>query len=96
MAPTPNNSGEEERGGGRFWILTHLVCPTLALVAFGGIRQELAIGNRFGLRLSGRFIHDRMTSTFVDSVISAETEMEVESTSAISSEVQSHSQNLKQ
>jgi len=35
-----------------------------------------------------------MSSTFVDSLVSAETETEVESTSAISSEVRSHSQNL--
>ena len=45
--------------------------------------------------LSGRIIHDCMNSTFVDSVVCAETETEVESTSAISSEVQSHSQNLQ-
>ena len=35
-----------------------------------------------------------MSSTCVGSVVSAETETEVESTSAISSEVQSRSQNL--
>jgi hypothetical protein len=36
-----------------------------------------------------------MSSTFVDSVVSAETETEVESTSTISSEVRSQSQNLE-
>ena len=36
-----------------------------------------------------------MIFNLVDSVVAAETETEVESTSAISSEVQSHSQNLK-
>ena len=56
--------------------------------------EEIAIRNRFGLRLSGSLTHDRMSSTFVDYVVSAETETDVESTSAISSEVQSHSQNL--
>jgi hypothetical protein len=71
----------------------HTACVPNAI--FGDIRQEVAIGNRFGLRLSGRLIHDRMTPSCVDSVVSAETETEVESTSAISSEVQSHSQNLE-
>ena len=37
-----------------------------------------------------------MNSTFFDALIAAETTTEVESTSAISSEVQSHSQNLQQ
>jgi hypothetical protein len=36
-----------------------------------------------------------MNSTFVDSVVSAETESEVESTAALSNEVQSLSQNVK-
>ena len=95
MVPTPNIQGEEERGGGRFWILTQLVCPTLAWVAFGGIREEVATENCCGLRLSDSLTHDRISSACVDSVVSAETETEVESTSAISSEVQSHSQNLR-
>ena len=56
---------------------------------------DAAIGNLFVLRLNGRLIHDCMNSTFVDSVFVAETETEVESTSAISIEVQSLSKNLK-
>ena len=48
-----------------------------------------AIENLFRLRISGRLIHARLNSTFVDSVVSAETATEVESTSVISSEVQS-------
>ena len=96
MVSAPNVYGKVQRECGRFWILTQLVCPTLASVAFSGIRWVIAIGNRFDLRLSDRLIHDRMSSTFVDSVVSTETETEVESTSAISSEVQSHSQDLEE
>ena len=48
-----------------------------------------AIGNLFGLRHSGRLIHECMNSAFVDSIVSAETATEVESTSVISSEVHS-------
>ena len=55
---------------------------------------DAAIGKLFGLRPSGRLTHDCMNSTFVDSVVFAETETEVEGTSAISNEVRSHSQNL--
>ena len=70
----------------------HTAC--LLRAHFGGIREDIAIGNFFGLRRSGRLIHDCMISTFVDYDVSAETETEVESTSAVSSEVQSHSRNL--
>ena len=74
-------------------LVPHIAClPNVRCV---GIRWEIAIENLFGLRLSGRFIHECMNSTFVDSVFFAETETEVESTSASSSEVQSHSQNLQ-
>ena len=73
----------------RVWIFSHLVYATPVLVVFVG-----AIGNLFGLGLSGRLIHEGMHSIFVDSVVSAETETEVEITSEISSEVRSHSQNL--
>ena len=55
----------------------------------------IAIGNIFGLRLSGSLTHDYLNSTFVDSVVATETETAVEGTSAISSEVQSHSHNLQ-
>ena len=72
MVSTLEIWGEDERGGGRSWIL-------------------IVIGNRFGLILSGSLIHECTNSTLVDSVISAETETEVESTSAVSSKVQSHS-----
>ena len=71
----------------------HIAC--LPNVRCLGIRSDIAIGNLFGLRLSGRLLHDCMNSTFVDSVVFAETETEVESTSATSNEVQSHSQNLQ-
>ena len=54
----------------------------------------IATGNLFGLGLSVSLTHDCMNST-VDYVVSAETETEVERTSAISSEVQSHSHNLQ-
>ena len=63
--------GDEERGGGRSWILRQHICPTSDLVNL--------------------FLHE---FSFDDSVLSAEMETEVESTSAISSEVQPHSQNL--
>ena len=75
---------------GRFWIFSHLVSATPVLVVFVG-----AIGNLFGLRISCRLIHECMNSVNIDSVVSAETETEVESTSAISSEVHSHSQHLQ-
>jgi hypothetical protein len=55
----------------------------------------IAIENRCGLRFSDRLIHDVMSFIFVDFVVSAETETEVESTSAISSEVRPQSQNLE-
>ena len=71
----------------------HTTC--LPSARFSGIHQLIAIGNHFGLRLSGRFIHDCMNSTFVDSFVCAETETEVESTSAISNEVRLLSQNLQ-
>ena len=55
----------------------------------------IAIGRLFGLGHSSRLIHDCIKSSCVDSVVTAETatETEVESTSAISSEVQSQSHN---
>ena len=74
----------------QIWIFSHLVYATPVLVVFVG-----AIGNLFGLGLSGRLIHECMNSTFVDSIVFAETETEAESTSTISSEVHSHSQNLQ-
>jgi len=59
----------------------------LSNTRFGGIRSELALGNIFGRRLSNKLVHDCMNSPFVDSFVFAETATEVESTSAISSEV---------
>ena len=73
----------------RFWIFSHLVYATPVLGVFVG-----AIGDLFGLRLSGRLIHECTNSTYADSIVSADTETEEESTSEISSEVHSHSQNL--
>ena len=55
-----------------------------------------AIGILFILRLSGKLIHDCTNSNYADSIVSADTETEVQSTSAISSEVHSHSQNLQE
>ena len=55
----------------------------------------IAIGRLFGLGHSSRLIHDCMKSSCVDFVVTAETETEVESTSAISSEVRPHFQNLE-
>ena len=54
-----------------------------------------AIGNLFIRRLSGRLIYECMHSTYADSIVSADTETEVESTSVIPSEVHSLSQNLQ-
>jgi len=54
------------------------------------------MGNLFGIKLSGRLIHDCMNSTSVDSIIFAETEAELEGTSAIASEVQPLSQPAKE
>ena len=65
------------------------------LHVFVGIRWENSIGNFSGLRLSSRIIHGCMNSIFVDSIVPAETATEVETTSAISIEVYSHSQNLQ-
>ena len=76
---------------GRTWIATRLVCTTQVLVAFV---KNIAIEDLFDLRLSGRLVRDCMKSNSSNSFVSAETETEVESTSAISSQVQSHAQNL--
>ena len=74
------------------WKILDPHIASLPNVRCVGILWEIAIGNHFGLRLSGSFIHDCMNSAVVHSVVFAETETEVESTSAISNEVQSHSQ----
>ena len=76
-------------------VLQILDPPTsfLSDISFGCILLNTTIGKRSGLRLSGRIIHNCMKSTFVDSIASADTATEMETTPIISSEVQSHSQN---
>ena len=85
--------GDEERVCGRTWTLTHNICPPQVLVALVS-RLQSAISLVLQ-SISGKLSHGGMNSTCDDSVVAAETATEVESTSGILSEVQSHSQNLQ-